>query len=57
MKDALSMMKRGDRASASAVADAVRDSRCFDPDNDDGIFVPRTYGRLSLLLRLFPGLF
>ncbi len=57
MKDALSMMKGGDGASASAVADAVRDSRCFDPDNDDGIFVPRTYGRLSLLLRLFPGLF
>ncbi len=57
MKDALSMVKNGDRASASAIADAVRDSRCFDSDNNDGIFIPRTYGRMSLLLRLFPGLF
>ena len=57
IKDALSLVKRGDCASASAIKDAIQDSKHFDPNNNDGIVSLQTYGRIRLaimlLLRLF----
>ena len=51
-KDALSLLKQGHRDLASAMADALRDSRNFDPDNEDSLVGLKRYNSLSLLLRL-----
>ena len=51
-KDALSLLKQRRRDLSSAMADALRDSHNFDPNNEDPLVELKKYNSLSLLLRL-----